>query len=334
MRRAGAIVILFFFPVILFSQKAGSLLHVADSLADMDQYSEALKLALQLASEAPKDPEAYVIQARCYNALYEEAKCLAAIEKAEKLHADRDTRHRLNYLKADSYLHLQDYKQAMKYCEKYVGYFPDDGDGLELHGFLFYLDGQYDKAIPNLEKALSDTGLTTSTKAHALDILGYCYYEQDSIQKAMLYDSLCLALDENYYDAVLLSAKISFAGNDFDQALAIYKTLHKRDSSDFSVLYEISNCYFYLKDYDKALAGYKSYLARFPESSGVNNIIAWTLFMQKKYNLCRKSTTMRCLTQTGPLCRMRPTVPLTTRAAVFFTKRAIMCLRSTTLTAA
>lgn len=285
MRGAGNILtwIMCLFAAFAVGQEKDQRFAAVDSLLDKEKPEQALKLALQLTDTYYKDAEAWLSLAYCYIDLKEDPKCMAAIDKALELDPQQDTKYTLYYLKADCYSRMLATEQAQSWCEKFLKYRPNDGYGLNLRGWLYFLEYRYDKAIPLFEKALQDTSLNDSDKAYSLSMLGSCYLQQQNPYKAQYYDSLALQADNNHYDARLLEANIRYAEKKYDAALQLYKSLLARDTSDKTFLYDIASCYFYLKDYDRAIAGFKTHLQHSPEDGDANNRIAWALFLQKKY---------------------------------------------------
>jgi serine/threonine protein kinase/Tfp pilus assembly protein PilF len=116
---------------------------------DMDKFSNILQEVLR---KYPKEKIVYTMLGRYYLSQRNDQKYLEMCKKALALDPEYGEAH--NGI-AYAYVHLKNYKQAVRHLEKYIALNPRDPNPLDSLGDIQFLRGQLDEALASYLKAIS-----------------------------------------------------------------------------------------------------------------------------------------------------------------------------------
>jgi tetratricopeptide (TPR) repeat protein len=170
----------------------------------------------------------------------------------------------MNYANLDSlngglsmcYEAKKDYVMAISLCGEAIQNNPQSADNYNNRGYMYLLAGDYEKALPDIEKALE---LSTDTLYNwpYLDSRGRYYFKTGDMKKALadLNESLELHSDPIVY---CHRAQVYLATGEYEKAVADLSSAVEMDDQYAEAYYFRGLCYKALGRTDIAIADFQS----------------------------------------------------------------------------
>jgi len=154
-------------------------------------FNEARKLFSKLVSINGQNPEYYYYLGETFRELEQSASSLVAYKNAVQI----DSTHLRSLFQLGKYFTIkQERDNALRYVDTGLRFYENDISLINLKALIYYNDGQYEKAIPWLERVLE----LGERKEYVYEKLGHCYFKNWDFEKAKnTYQTLISINDTN-----------------------------------------------------------------------------------------------------------------------------------------
>lgn len=147
-------------------------------------------------------------------------------------------------------------------------------------GKKLYNSGEYEAAIPYLEKAVENK--PKKNEAHYL--LGMAYLKTGKPAKAETSFTNALELKESYNAALVGRAEAFIAQEKYDQALADLNKVLETDSANIDAQYQIGTLYYKKSNFEPAALAFEKVIAARPKDAMTHYQLGLTYYRLKKYD--------------------------------------------------
>lgn len=232
----------------------------------------------------PTNFDAIYYRAFTYMNMESYSKAIADADKALKLKPGLSEEYSLYSLKGYCFFYMAKYNEAIDFLSEEIAVSLQSYDSYLLRGRAYYETGNYQKAILDLRNGLQDRNIETGNKESALVTIALSYLYMDSVSRVTDVVEEMNKVDPKYNGIKFLKGRVSYYKEDYSEALVYYSEEYATDTTNTAALQRIGYCNYNLKNYDVAIKQFKAYDKKEPLNSEINNMISWTLFLQKKYN--------------------------------------------------
>ena len=291
----------------------------AQNLYDANKYEECITYCNNVVGLSPEYAIAYQLRGKCYYELnklsealtdyntaiqlfpeynevvYERAVVYLDLKKYTEAIAGFKLINRLNpSYKWNSYNLSRAYKyhamadSALHFIGLHIKENPDDADGYDIKGDIYYDRNEYNTAI-----SLYTQSIQLEPDEHRFyESRGNAYYYADSVDKAKKDFGKALELDAKNDYVLSRLGDCYYRDKDYEQSLTYYKRAIEIDSNDKYSYVSLNTTYTHLKRYKDAVdAALKAIKIDSTYSSALGNL-GWTYYCYGKYDECIKYSSL------------------------------------------
>lgn len=267
------------------------LFNIANTLASLGKYQEAIEAYQEVLAIDPMNATAYIGIGNCYGILNGQNNAEAAFKKAIDIapenskpyvslallyiNCNRPLDAISAYSKAASiYLNRKNIQEALGCYEQVNKIDPNYSLALVGSGDCHFQLENYELAIDLYRRALDVIPLDKSLKALPTNVnltamvnvkLGDCHAKIWNVRQAEQYYLLAIELEPDFYLAYIVLAHHYWTNEDrYNDAIQTYQKALAIDARDLTVYFSLGMCHFGLKNYSEAIESYRVYLKIVP----------------------------------------------------------------------
>ncbi|MCB0338161.1 MAG: tetratricopeptide repeat protein [Bdellovibrionales bacterium] len=164
--------------------------YLIDVLREAKKYSQAVDVISDALEQFPDDDKLHFMNGIILHDLGKERKATAAMERTLEINPMHT--HALNYLAYNLAEEGEDLTRAHELVSRALELHPDDGYFLDTLGWIYYKQGEYEKALSTLARAVRLTGGDIVVMEHYAD----CLIAVDQFEKALRFYNAAVNLGE------------------------------------------------------------------------------------------------------------------------------------------
>ena len=222
-------------------------------LANERKYREAITFFKKVLVDDKSHYDSNFNIAGCYQGLLIFDKAIEYYENCSKINTNKfEPYHQIGIC----YKQLRNYEDSISNLEKALE-ISVNAKSFYMLGNVYRENGQFEEAKKSFEKSIGINKEFTQSKLSLANLeIDYENYEQ---AETMLNE----IIQSNESESVLISAKIMIGNilkskGDFEKAIKINQDILEKDINNIDALYNISQCYLFTKEYEKAWAYHES----------------------------------------------------------------------------
>jgi tetratricopeptide (TPR) repeat protein len=175
----------------LFPTYVDAYYNKCSALYDLDKYREAVDNYKRITQLSPDYLYTNYYLGRCYKALKMADSAMYYANATIKQYPDDDDGYNL---KGDIYYARDDYANAIDWFAQAIKLEPDDYENYEDRGDAYYYSDNVDSALADFTKAAS----IDKNRAYLPDRIGDCYYKNKDYEKSISYHQQAIRIDPKY----------------------------------------------------------------------------------------------------------------------------------------
>lgn len=157
--------------------------------------------------------------------------------------------------------------------------FPDDRIALNNKGFILYTQGRYQEAIPLYAKAIQQK--PDYARAH-INLIN-AYMALNDYDRALQVTEAALKQDPLNHHLFTKKGYLLFRKQRYDEAVKLYREAIRLQKDDLNAYLNLSECYYVMRDYDRASRTLDTALSYDPQNYLFLNNKGYILFVKGHY---------------------------------------------------
>ncbi|GAC1301520.1 MAG: hypothetical protein NVSMB24_04500 [Mucilaginibacter sp.] len=222
----------------------------AESLYDDNRYDESIKYCTKLVAISPQYARGFELRGNCYSELNKPQEAVNDFSEAIKLYPDNDV---FYYERANEFINLDKYTESILDLRKVYAKNPAYKWTIYNLARSYYKIGMSDSSLYLVNMHIQQN----PNDEDGYDLKGYLYYDRNSYPEAIDQYSQAIKLapaNGRFYED---RGNAYFYGEKYSDAVADFQKAVQLDKNRAYAHDRLGDCYYQLKEYQKAIAAHQ-----------------------------------------------------------------------------